>query len=263
MLSSLQNPLIKQVRKLHRSQERHKQNLHLLEGSNLVTAAAEQGYPLGTVLATELWIHKHLPTWEKLQNLAQRKEIVTPDLMQRLATTVNPDGVVATAYRENCRKLPPDNLHCGLILEKIQDPGNLGTIIRTSVATDVDFIWLSHDSVDLDHPKVMRASVGEWFKIKAQKENDLFSIVRKYRDQGVQIVATSLRAEKTHWQIDFSQPTIVLLGNEAQGLSPQLASLATEEVKIPLANNVESLNVAIATALILGEYQRQQIKQSD
>ncbi len=257
MLSSLQNPLIKQIRKLHRRQERHQQNLHLLEGSNLVIAAIEVGYPLVNVLATSLWVQKNSAYWQQLQNLAQKTEVVTPELMQKLATTVNPDGVVATAHRQEADKSPPTNLRCGLVLETIQDPGNLGTIIRTSVATNVDFIWLSEDSVDLDHPKVMRASVGEWFKIKAQREKELLALVQKYHHEGVQIVATSLTAQKTHWQIDFRQPTLILLGNEAQGLSPQLASLATENVKIPLANDVESLNVAIATAFILAEYQRQ------
>ncbi len=257
MLSSLQNPLIKQVRKLHSSKERHKQNLHLLEGSNLIKVATEVNYPLATVLATQLWIQKNISIWKKLEFLAQRIEIVSDDVMQRLATTVNPDGIVATAYRDSCQNLPPDNLRCGLILENIQDPGNLGTIIRTSVATDVDFLWLSNDSVDLDHPKVMRSSVGEWFKIKAQTENDLGAVVEKYRREGVQILATCLEAQKTHWEIDFNQPTIILLGNESQGLSEQLANLATDKIKIPLVNNVESLNVAIASAFILGEYQRQ------
>lgn len=257
MLSSLQNPLIKQVRKLQRSSERHRENLHLLEGSNLITVATEIAYPLDTVLATEVWVQKNPRIWKKLEELATRREIVTPELMDKLATTVNPDGVVGTAYRNHKSQIAPDHLQCGLILERIQDPGNLGTIIRTSVAMDVDFLWLSQDSVDLDHPKVMRASAGEWFKVKAQKEANLLDVVQKYQQKGVQILATSLTAQKTHWDIDFKQPTIILLGNEAQGLSPQLADLATEQVKIPLANNVESLNVAIATAFILGEYRRQ------
>ena len=210
-----------------------------------------------TTLVTQRWIDKHPNLWQKLEILASRIEIVTPELLKKVATTVNPDGIVATSQRQNCQKQPPTKLNCGLVLERIQDPGNLGTIIRTSVATNVDFLWLSYDSVDLDHPKVMRASVGEWFKIQAQTTNNLASVIEKYRTEGVQIVATSLTATKTHWQIDFTKPTILLLGNEAQGLSEPLANLATDEVKIPVANHVESLNVAIASAFLLAEYQRQ------
>ena len=99
--------------------------------------------------------------------------------------------------------------------------------------------------------------MGEWFKIQAQTTNNLASVIEKYRTEGTQIVATSLTATKTHWQIDFTKPTILLLGNEAQGLSQPLANLATDEVKIPVANHVESLNVAIASAFLLAEYQRQ------
>lgn len=257
MLTSLQNPLVKEIRKLQKPQERHRQNLHLLEGTNLLEVASQVNYPLVTVLATELWQKKNYSLWQILQTQAQRVESVSLDVMKSLATTVNPDGVIATAYRDSRQSQPPDNFRLGLVFDRIQDPGNLGTIIRTSVAMNVDFIWLSGDSVDLDNPKVMRSSVGEWFKIQAKVENDLVSLVKKYQCQGYQIIATSLEGEKTHWQIDFTKPTILLLGNEAQGLSWELASLATENVKIPLNNGVESLNVAIATAFLLGEYQRQ------
>lgn len=257
MLTSLQNPLVKEIRKLHKPQERHRQNLHLLEGTNLLEVASKVNYPLVTVLSTELWQKKNDSLWQTLQIQAQRLETVSPELMKNLATTVNPDGIIATASRTARSSSPPDNLRLGLVFDRIQDPGNLGTIIRTSVAMNVDFMWLSDDSVDLDNPKVMRSSVGEWFKIQAKVENDLVSLVKKYQSQGYQIIATSMEGEKTHWQIDFTKPTILLLGNEAQGLSSELASLATENVKIPLNNSVESLNVAIATAFLLGEYQRQ------
>jgi len=257
MLSSLQNPLVKQIRKLHKTQERHKENLHLLEGTNLLESASNLNYPLVTVLSTELWQKKHYSLWQTLQNQAQRLETVSPELMKNLATTVNPDGVIATAYRHSRPCQPPQNFRLGLVCDRIQDPGNLGTIIRTCVATDVDFLWLSSDSVDIDNPKVMRSSVGEWFKIQAKVENDLPFLVQKYQSQGYQIIATSLTGEKTHWDLDFTRSTILLLGNEAQGLSPQLQSLAVDTVKIPLSNGVESLNVAIATAFLLSEYQRQ------
>jgi RNA methyltransferase, TrmH family len=193
----------------------------------------------------------------KIRDFSFKGGVSNPELMEKLATTVHPDGVVATACRRENIPITSDNFDCGLVLEKIQDPGNLGTIIRTTVATDVDFLWLSEDCVDLDNPKVLRSSVGEWFKVKAQKHGNLVDLVQEYRNKNVQVVATSLEATKSHWDIDWTQPTIILLGNESQGLSTELESLATQKVKIPLANDVESLNVAIATAFILAEYQRQ------
>jgi len=262
MLTSLKNPLVKQLRKLQQVKERHKQNLCLLEGTNLLTTANQVNYPLEIVMATPQWQEKHQLLWENLASNCERQEIVSEEIIKAIATTVNPDGVIATAKRLSLESSTlPTNIPLGLVLETIQDPGNLGTIIRTSVGMNVSNLWLSADSVDLDNPKVLRASVGEWFKIKAQKYPDLPQLIDNYRRQNYQIIATSATADLTYWQVDFSsQPSIILLGNEAHGLSSELSSLATHQVKIPLANHVESLNVAIATSMILAEYQRQNLE---
>ena len=257
MLTSRQNPLVKQIRKLHNSQQRHKQNLFLLEGTNLLAIAAKINYPLVSLVSTPQWQAKNSPLWQNLIAQAQRVETVSEEVIKALATTVNPDGVLATASRHNWQKTRPESVQLGLILERIQDPGNLGTIIRTAVATGVDALWLSSDSVDLDHPKVMRASAGEWFRLNMQIGEDLPSIVKSYQKKGTQIIATLPLANKTYWQLDFSRPSLILFGNEAHGLSSELASLADEQVNIPLAGGVESLNVAIASALLLYECRRQ------
>nr|WP_206688522.1 RNA methyltransferase [Cyanobacterium stanieri] len=260
VLSSLKNPLIKEIRKLQRPAERHRQNLCLLEGTNLLDVASQVNYPLDTLLFTPIWQNKNYLLAQTLQNQAQRVEMVSDEVMKSLATTVNPDGVLATASRYHSKSKDPENIRLGVVLERLQDPGNLGTIIRSSVAMGVDMLWLSGDSVDLDNPKVMRASAGEWFRVKARAEDDLITLVQSYGQKGYQIIATSLEGNKTPWEVDFSLPTIFLMGNESRGLSPDLAALATEKVKIPLLNGVESLNVAIATSLFLMEYQRQQQK---
>jgi TrmH family RNA methyltransferase len=257
MLTSRQNPLVKQIRKLHSSKQRHNQNLFLLEGTNLLTMAAQINYPLVTLVSTPQWQAENFSLWQNLMAQAQRVATVNEEVIKAIATTVNPDGVLATASRDNWQKTPPPSIQLGLILETIQDPGNLGTIIRTAVATEVDVLWLSSDSVDLDHPKVMRASAGEWFRLNMQTNDYLPNIVKAYQKKGTQIIATLPLAKKTYWQLDFSRPSLILLGNEAHGLSSQLASLADEQVNIPLAGGVESLNVAIASALLLYEYQRQ------
>ena len=143
------------------------------------------------------------------------------------------------------------------MLERLQDPGNLGTIIRTGAATEIDGIWLSHDSVDIDNPKVLRASAGAWFQVPLLIESDLKNLVRRYKDYGINIVATVPNATQTYWELEFVKPTLILLGNEGAGISQELVDLADEVVTIPLAINTESLNVAIATALILYEAKRQ------
>ncbi len=257
MLTSLNNPLIKQIRKLHRSKERKKQNLFLLEGTNLIEAALSENYPLQEVCLTPRWQENHPLLWEKLPLLTQRIEFVTPEILQAIATTVNPDGIIATARPQPCKISDQIPLQLGLMLERIQDPGNLGSIIRTSVATGVEKLWLSEESVDIENPKVLRASVGEWFRLPMITGESLQQKIKAYQCQGVQIVATLPQSSKIYWEIDYTQPTIFLLGNEGAGLSEDLAILADQTVCIPLENKVESLNVAIATAVLLYEVQRQ------
>ncbi|MEC4894380.1 MAG: RNA methyltransferase [Oscillatoria sp. PMC 1051.18] len=257
MLTSLQNPLIKQLRKLQRTKERHKENLFLLEGTHLLESACANNLALVTVCCTREWRENYQQLWEIAQKRAERSELVTPELLSAIATTVNPDGVVATARRTARDSLPLTQFNLGLVLERVQDPGNLGTIIRTAVAANVDGLWISADSVDLDNPKVLRSSAGEWFKLPMAVSSDLIPVVTNLKAKGMQIVATLPQANKSYWEIDFQRPTMILLGNEGAGLSPELASLADVEAKIPLANQVESLNVAIATALLLYEARRQ------
>jgi TrmH family RNA methyltransferase len=259
MLTSIKNPLIKEIRKLHRSKTRHEENLFLLEGTNLITAAYEVNYPLEILCCTPEWQNKHEQLWEKVTAVTKRVELVTTEVIKAIATTVNPDGVIGVATRKPTL-LPDSNLNLGLIIERMQDPGNLGTIIRTAVAAEVDGLWLSEDSVDMDHPKVLRASAGEWFRISMGMSSNLTSLIKNYQQQGIKIVASVPQAQKTYWEIDFTPASIILLGNEGAGLSEELISLADEQVRIPLAPTVESLNVAIAAALLLYEAQRQREK---
>jgi TrmH family RNA methyltransferase len=256
MITSIKNPLVKEIRKLHQSKTRHDRQELILEGTNLITTAWEVNYPLDLVCCTEEWQSKHPQLWEKLSQQSQRREIVTADVLKAIATTVNPDGVVATASRQSI-PTPPLSLNLGLIIERLQDPGNLGTIIRTAVATGVQGLWLSNDSVDLDHPKVLRASVGAWFKLPMGMSLGLTNLLQNYQQQGIQIIATLPQTEKTYWEVDFTQPTIILVGNEAGGLSQELITIADEKVRIPQVAEVESLNAAIATSLLLYEVQRQ------
>jgi TrmH family RNA methyltransferase len=257
MLTSTQNPLVKQIRKLHSAKERREQKLFLLEGTHLLEEACAVDYPLVTVCCTQQWQESNQQLWVDACNLCDRAEVVSPEVMKAIATTVNPDGVVATAPRRTSQlpKFPLTRI--GLALETLQDPGNLGTIIRTAAAAGAEGLWLSGDSVDLDNPKVLRASVGQWFRLPMAVSSDLKALVKECKDAGMQVVATTPQAQVTYWDVELSRPTLILLGNEGAGLSPDLVALADVEVQIPLSPGVESLNVAIATALILYEAKRQ------
>lgn len=257
MLTSLQNPFVKQLRKLHLAKERKEQNLFLLEGTHLIESACAVDYPLVGVCYTEQWQANHQSLLENLVLKTDRLELVSTEVLKAIATTVNPDGIIATAKRKN----PQQTLPCtGLLLalETVQDPGNLGTIIRTCAAASAAGLWLSNNSVDLDHPKVLRASAGQWFRLPMAVSDDLIATCKECQKSGMQIVATASTAKLTYWELDLQRPTLILLGNEGAGLSPQLLAIADKQVSIPLNAGVESVNVAIAAALLLYEAQRQQ-----
>ncbi len=255
MLTSLQNPLVKQMRKLHRTKERRQQQLFLLEGTHLLEAALLANRPFVTVCHTPEWHARYPDLWALANQSAQRIELVSPEVLRAIATTVEPDGVVATLERTSVPT--PTFTSLGLVLETVQDPGNLGTMIRTAAAAGAEGLLLSADSVDWDHPKVLRSSAGQWFQLPMADSDDLEAAVRQYQQQGMQVIATLPTATLTYWDVDLRPPTLILLGNEGAGLSPALAALADRQVVIPLSPGVESLNVAIAAALILYEAKRQ------
>ncbi len=256
MLTSLQNPLVKHLRKLQQTKYRRSQQQFLLEGTHLLLEACAAGWPLDLVCFTPEWQAKqsaHLLA--QLEQPQTRLEVVSETVMQAIATTVTPDGVVAIAQACPSPGLTFKSL--GLVLENIQDPGNLGTMIRTVAAAGAEGILLSPGCVDIENPKVLRASAGQWFRLPISTPDRLSECLHPYRIQGWQIVATLPQATTNYWDLDLTQPTLFLLGNEGAGLSKDLIKLATHQVKIPLHQGVESLNVAIAAALMLYECQRQ------
>lgn len=257
ILTSTKNPLIKQVRKLHSAKERQKQNLLLLEGTNLIEAACQVDYKLDILFHTDHWQENNQLLWAQISQKAWKTQLVSPEVLMAIATTINPDGAVAIApIRINTQPVIAQT-RLGIAIERLQDPGNLGTMIRTAVAAGVDSFWLSADSVDINNPKVLRASAGEWFRISLGISDNFVDLVQLHKEAGIQIVATTAQATKSYWDIDFTRPSLILLGNEGAGLSTELITIADEQVTIPITNGVESLNVAIAGALILYEVKRQ------
>jgi RNA methyltransferase, TrmH family len=257
MLTSTQNPLIKQIKKLHNPKERRETQLFLLEGTHLIQEACAVDYPLQTVCCTLAWQERHPELWSIVSENCERLELVGDEVIKSIATTVNPDGIIATAPRLALSQ-PQIPAPLTIVLSTIQDPGNLGTIIRTAAAAGVDGLWVSQDSVDLDNPKVLRASAGQWFRLPMGVSDNLAELVTSYQQQGVQVVSTTSHTKTSYWNVDLRSPTLILLGNEGAGLSQDLLALADLQVKIPMSETVESLNVATSSALMLYEARRQQ-----
>lgn len=255
MLTSVKNSWIKQVRKLSQAKARRDHAQFLLEGTHLVQEALAVGYPLVAAHCTPDWCDRHPDTWTALVAQCPRAELVSPEVLAAVATTVNPDGVVAVAAHQPAAA-PPEVPDLAIAAETLQDPGNLGSLIRTAAAVEATGLWLSPDSVDPESPKVLRASAGQWFRLPICV-SDLGQQLSQWRQQGVQIVGTRAQADIRYWDLDLRPPTVILLGNEGAGLSSAALEQVTHQVYIPQAPGVESLNVAIAAALMLYEAKRQ------
>ena len=260
VLTSLKNPWVKTLRKLHQAKYRRQQQQFLLEGTHLIQEAIATQYPLLAVCATSEWQVRHAALWQQLGHCTERQETVSSEVLGAIATTQTPDGVVATASSE----IVTTAIHrpsLGLALEDIQDPGNVGTLMRTAVAAGSDSFWLSQNSVDLTNPKVLRASAGQWFRLPKQVGVDLAAQLLAWREQGCQILATASAGAMPYTKLDLTRPTVLVMGNEGAGLSANAIGAADQTVAIPMMNGVESLNVGVAAAVILFEALRQRQQQ--
>ncbi|PSN19788.1 rRNA methyltransferase, partial [filamentous cyanobacterium CCP5] len=249
MLTSLQNPWVKHVRKLSQAKVRRAHQQFLLEGTHLIQEALAVAYPLVAVHGTQQWRDRHPSLWDALVGYCPRVELVSPEVLTAMATTVNPDGVVAVAAHQPVSEFPAAP-SLAIAAETLQDPGNLGTLIRTAAAVAAEGVWLSPDSVDPESPKVIRSSAGQWFRVPVAV-GDLPQQLGQWRRQGVQVIGAQAQARISYWEVDLRPPTVILLGNEGAGLSAATLEQITQPVHIPQAAGVDSLNVAIAAAVML------------
>ena len=261
-ITSRRNPLVKRLRLLHEARGRREQGLLLLEGTHLLQEVLRlQLQPLD-LLATQPWLEAHGALLAALPTAVDCR-LVSEAVLEAVATTRHPDGVVLTLAP------PPPAAEATvpfvLVLDGIQDPGNLGTLMRTALAAGVGALWLA-EGADPFQPKVLRASAGAALALPLLREGR--ELVRqRLADRlaaGWQVVVAvrpegGPQAPLPYWRLDWTRPTAVLLGNEGAGVSPELAALASQRVTIPHSAAVESLNVAVAAAPLLLERLRQQV----
>ena len=172
-------------------------------------------------------------------------------MFQKVSDTVTAQGVLAVVKMNEYdldSLIKEDGLY--LVLETIQDPGNLGTIIRTAEGAGVDAVIMSKDTVDIYSPKVVRATMGALFREPFVYVDDLSATVKKLQSKGIKCYAAHLKGERTFWEEDFIKGTAFFIGNEGNGLSDELSSKADRLIKIPMEGQLESLNAAVSASLL-------------
>jgi TrmH family RNA methyltransferase len=267
LISSRRNPLVKRLRSLATRQGREQQGVLLLEGTHLLLELLRLGRSPLEIVATERWWGLNPDLQQRLAPSVQR-HWVTESVLQAALTTVTPDGVACLAPLSILPRSPsaPDFV---LVLDRVQDPGNLGTLLRTALAADVQVGWLG-SGVDPLSPKVLRASAGALLQLPHHRfgpdENaaldQLEARMLQLAEAGVQVVATLVpdaagpQRPIPYWQLDWTRPTALVLGTEGAGLHPRLQACCTHAVTLPHSDRVESLNVAAAAVPLLLERRR-------
>lgn len=259
LISSRQNPLFKQLKALATRSGRAKSGLFLLEGVRLVEEALAVNIPLQhAVFSSQL--ERNQRGLDCLTALARRG--ITPVPMEdklfcELASTERPQGILVTA------RLPVGLTDeatfwaqgsVWLLVDGVQDPGNLGTILRTAEALGVERVVALKGTVDPYNEKVIRAAMGAIFRLPLVHEQENDFVLGKLRENGVQIVVSALQEDsKPYQQVAFAQRLALVVGNEGAGVSTFWLQAADLKVQIPILGVAESLNVAVATGILLAK----------
>ena len=260
-ITSIRNPLIKEYLSLAESRKRrHSAGKLALEGPHLLREALAAGLIPEAVFYTASYLDDHSIA-ELLASLPpETKQVsIAPAVFKRLARTETPREVAAVVrYREksvDC--VLRQGLTLGLFLDRIQDPGNLGTMIRTSAAAQAGAVFLSPGCADPYSPKVLRSTAGAVFHIKLAEAREPVRFIEQLKKNGFQVIAAQPGASVRYWEPDYRRPLVLMIGNESDGLAPQLLTAADIAVSVPQPGLPTSLNAAVAAGIILYEIIKQ------
>jgi RNA methyltransferase, TrmH family len=265
-ISSSSNALLKTIRALHDRQGRDKTGLFLLEGRKLVAEALGKGLPIQDIVVSRshyeqdaVWLAEH-----ELDSIS----LVEDRLFKELTTTVTPEGIMAVAQvPKHALSDLLDGKNSGaapliVVAHCLQDPGNLGTLVRTSLAACASGLILTKGTVDAFNPKVVRSAMGALFALPIVTDVALDSTVQALKEHGIKVLVCDACAAKRYYEIDLSGPLAIVLGNEGQGLTDEDMGLADQLISIPMNPLSESLNVAVSGAIVLFSAVQQRLGRS-
>ena len=241
-IQSDKNPQVKQWKKLQTRKERDKSGTFLVEGFHLVEEALKQKEYVEEIILNEKtdmppsWDYGDIPV-----------TVVTDEISRQLAETETTQGIFAV-----CRQ-PQQTLESGqtfLLIDSVQDPGNLGTMIRTADAAGIDAVVVGKGSVDIYNPKVLRSAQGSHFHLPVIS-GDLTEWIDRLNEDKIPVYGTALENGSVFTEADSNEAFALLVGNEGSGVNKELLAKTTQNLYIPIYGNSESLNVAVAAGILL------------
>lgn len=267
IISSKDNTLIKHIKKLKDKKYRDENNEFIIEGIKLIKEAIQENSKIKQIVICEDCENSFDLNKDLIYEIAKENCIyVTKKVFETITDVTNPQGILAIIEKNNYNKTSKDilneiNLEEDIIvaLDGVQDPGNLGTILRTVDSIGLTQILVSKETADSYNPKVVRSTMGAIFRIKIIECENLEETLNLLKQKKYSIMVTSLQTNNSIYDINFNK-TVVVIGNEANGVTEKIQKIADKKAKIPMLGKTESLNASVATGIVLYEYVRQKIQ---
>lgn len=260
VISSKDNETIKYIKKLKEKKYREETNCYIIEGIKLVKEAIEENAKIKYILICEDCDDAVKLEQNLLYDIAKNNCLyVTKKLFLSISDVTTPQGVLAVIEKKKGTEQIDYNDDIIVALDGIQDPGNLGTILRTVDSANLKQIILSKNSADPYNPKVVRSTMGAIFRVNIIEAENLAEILKEIKKHNFDVVVTSLETEESIYNLEYKNK-IIVIGNEANGVSKEIQKIADKKVKIPMLGKTESLNASVATGIMVYEYVRGKVK---
>lgn len=237
-ITSLNNEFIKECAKLKDKKYRDETGKFLVEGYHLVEMASDY---LETIFVSDKG------DYGKIKDVTYY--LVTPEIIKKLSQTMNAQGIVGVCKKKEEKEISSNNI---LILDNLQDPGNVGTLIRSALAFNIKDIILSNEMVDIYNDKVIRSSQGAIFKVNILYR-DLLEEIKVLKNKRYKVFGTALNNAKELGKIEFSDKNAIILGNEGAGIKEEILKATDENIFLEMNKEIDSLNVGVAGSILMYE----------
>ena len=259
IISSKDNDFIKHIKKLKDKKYRDESNEYIIEGVKLIEEAVKEKAKIKKIIICEDTTRTYeIPTHVMYEIAKYECIYVTDKIFASITQVTNPQGIMAIVEKRDLNAQIDYTQDIIVALDDIQDPGNLGTILRTVDSVGLNQIIVSKETADAFNPKVVRSTMGAIFRVKIIEVENLVQAIKEIRKHHFKLMVTSLQTENSIYDIQFNKK-IIVIGNEANGVSKEIQDMTDEKVKIPMLGKTESLNASVATGIVLYEYVRQKL----
>ena len=260
IITSKDNETIKHIRKLKEKKYRDEYDEYIVEGTKLIKEAIAENLDVKTVIVCDN-CKQEVMNQESMYEIAKLNCLYADEKVFNTITEVkSPQGILAVVGKKDKEKEIDYSDDLIVILDDIQDPGNLGTILRTVDSAGLKQIIVSKKSGDIYNSKVIRSTMGAIFRVNVIESEDLLKTIKEIKKHKFTVISTSLDTDKSIYDIDYKKCAIVI-GNEANGVSKEVQEASDKKIKIPMLGKTESLNASVATGIVVYEYVRQNLCQ--